>query len=465
MMMMSSDLATQTSSGEASGPLAELADRFRGVCRSAVDPLEVASALEFDGVSDRAARAEYDVPDVFALARLLYEQVPRDPAPPAPEPDPWRARPLAHGLLYAIPAVCFPAAGTLLVGPHVLRVLVISLLSGWGLSQGLAAVGYQRLGTSGPGPARRVLRAGLAWCLVIVAIILTATTVLLHTRSPVVLFGAGEAVYMLGACVLLVIGAERWLPAALAPGVTGATVFLILGKPASLEHQTFVALAATPVLAIVLAVVCTAGAGPQVGRLLNSGELAGAVPAIALGVIAAGLLSFPGVFGVTGHGGGNVGALVASVPLALSMGVAESSLLWYRRGTRKALNLTDDSRWFRGRASLLLLGALTQYVLGAIVLVGGALGVALLSGAVRLDSTLLLSVGGYLLLGAGMFLVMLCATLRVRLVPLTVAAATLAVELVLRHHGLPVEVMLPAALFAVVLSYAFMRLGQAVLHA
>jgi hypothetical protein len=38
--------------------LERLAERFRAVCESAVDPLEVASALEFDGVSDRAARTD-----------------------------------------------------------------------------------------------------------------------------------------------------------------------------------------------------------------------------------------------------------------------------------------------------------------------------------------------------------------------------------------------------------------------
>jgi hypothetical protein len=462
--MMSSDLATEIS-GDTSGPLEELADRFRAVCRSAVDPLEVASALEFDGVSDRAARVEYDAPDVFALARQLYAQVPRDPAPPAEEPDPWRARPLAHGLLYAVPAVCFPAAGTLLVGPHVLRVLVIALLTGWGLSQGLAGVGYLRLGISGPGPARRVLRAGLACSLVAAAVIMAVTMHMLHARPAVVVFGAGEAVYMLGACVLLVLGAERWLPAALAPGVTAATVFLLLGKPPALEHLTFAGLAATPVLACVLAVGCTRGTGPRVGRLVDRSELTGAVPAIALGVIAAGLLSFPGVAGVSGHGGGNVGALVASVPLALSMGVAEWCLLWYRRGTRHLLSLTDDPRWFHGRANILLLGALTQYVFGAIMLIGVALGVALMSHAVHLGPTLLLSVAGYLLLGSAMFVVMLLATMRVRLVPLAIAAATLAAELGLRHHGLPVQVILPATLLVVVLGYAFGRLGQAVLHA
>lgn len=462
--MTSSELVTETS-GETSGGLAELTERFRAVCESAVHPLEVASALEFDGVGDRAARAEYDVPDVFELARLLYARVPRFPAPPAQEPDVWKARPVSHGLLYALPAVCFPAAGTLLVGPHVLRTLVIALITGWGLSQGLAAVGYQRLGMSGAGPARRVLRAGLACCLVAVAIIMAVTALLWDPRPPVVAFGAGEAVYMVSACVLLVTGSERWLPAALAPGVTGAAVFLILGKPAALDHQTWAALIATPVIAVVLAVVCTNGAGPRTGPLANRDELIGAAPALALGVIAAGLLSFPGVAGATGHGGGNVGAVVASVPLALSMGAAEWSLLWYRRGTRRLLSLTDDPRWFQRRANLLLLGALTQYVFAAITLVLAAISVAVESNQVQLDRTVLLSVAGYLLLGAAMFLVMLLTTLRVRLLPLAVAAAALGAEILLRRHGLPVQIALPAAMFAVVLAYALRRLGQAVLHA
>ena len=216
------------------GSLAELAVRFATVCESAVDPLEIASALEFEGISDRAARADYEVEDVFALARLLYTRVPRKPAKPAAEPDPWlNSRPVLHGLLYALPAACFPAAGALLAGPGVLPALVVALLTGWGLSQGLAAVGYLRLGTSGSAASRRALRDGLVCCLALVAIIMTITMIEVHAHPTVIFFGAGEAAYMLGACVLLVTGEEYWLPAALAPGVTGAAVFLILGQAAS----------------------------------------------------------------------------------------------------------------------------------------------------------------------------------------------------------------------------------------
>jgi len=189
------------------------------------------------------------------------------------------------------------------------------------------------------------------------------------------------------------------------------------------------------------------------------------LPAVALGVTAAGLLSFPLVAGVSGHGGENVGALIASVPLALSMGAAEWSLLWYRRAARRLLWQTDDPRWFRRRAGRLLLITTAQYVSGMIAAVSVALGVALLFAHVPLDAAVLLSIAGYLLLGAGMFLVLLLQTVRVRLVPLTIAAATLGAELALRGDGLVVQVAAPLALLVAVCAYAFARMGKAVLHA
>lgn len=460
------------------GPVERLAERFAAVCESAVDPLEVASALEFDGMSDRAARAEYDVPDVFTLARLLYARVPRNPAPPGAEPDPWPARsPLLHGLLYALPAVCFPAAAGLLTGPGVLPALVVALVSGWGLSQGLAAIGYRRLGMSGQPAARRVLRSGLAGCLVLLCAAVTATGITAHAHLLVLAFGAGEGAYMLGASVLLVLGAERWLPAALAPGVTGAAMFLALGRPASLTHQTWLDLAATPVLSCAFAVIWTRtgksreggdGAergGPGRGRLPIPGELADALPAVMLGFLAAGLLSFPVLAGVSGNGGANIGALVASVPLALSMGVAEWSLLRYRRATRRLLMLTDDPRWFRRRESLRLLAAVALYLTGTIALAGAALGVASLGGQVRPGTAVLLAIAGYLVLGEALFLVLLMQTVRVRTIPLAITAATLCCEVALRRHGLATQVAAPAVMFSLVLGYALGRLGAVVMHA
>jgi hypothetical protein len=84
---------------------------------------------------------------------------------------------------------------------------------------------------------------------------------------------------------------------------------------------------------------------------------------------------------------------------------------------------------------------------------------------VKVDATILLSVGGYLMLAAAMFLVLLLQTVWIRVIPLAAAVAALCVELALRPHGLPVQVAVPVVLFAVVGSYALARLGAAVLHA
>ena len=87
------------------------------------------------------------------------------PAEPEPPPDPWRQfsklRPALHGLLYGLPAVCFPAAAGLLGGPGGVSALLMSLLVSWSTSQALAYLGYLRLGRTDAGQAQQLLRAGL----------------------------------------------------------------------------------------------------------------------------------------------------------------------------------------------------------------------------------------------------------------------------------------------------------------
>lgn len=454
----------------------DLARRLAPVCESAVSPLEVASALEFDGFSDRSARDGYGADDVFALARDLYGRVPRRPAPPAPAPDPWagpgaRWRPLLRGALYALPAVCFPAATVLLAGPDVVPVLVAALLAGWGLSQGLAAVGYGRLSAAGPAQASRVLRAGMLFCLLAAGAVMTVAALASDARPAAAAFGAGEAVYMIAACVLLVAGAERWLLAALAPAVAGSAVFLGLGQPPRLQYLAWAALTATPLLACVLALSRRGGAawhpaggyaGP--GWTPTGAELRTALPVALLGVVAGGLLALPVASGVTGDGGDNPGALIASVPMALSMGAAEWSLLWFRRRGQALLHATGDPRWFGRRARLTLAAALCQYMAVTVALVALAMAVAWLSGQVSVGWLVVAAASGYALLGAAMFVTLLLASARVRAVPLACCAAALVAEYLLRRHGVTVQVAVPGALAAVTVGYALARAGDPTLH-
>lgn len=444
-----------------------LCEAFESVCESAVDPLEIASALEFEGISDRTARALYGERDVFALAQAMYLRVPRRPAEPEPSGDPWPVsllRPALHGLLYGLPAICFPAAGALLVGPGVLTALVVALLIAWGLSQGLACIGYLRLGRADEGQARRVLRAGLIAGLAIVAAAMTATWLIVHAHRLVLFFGAGESAYMLGACVVMVLGTQRWLPVALAPGVLGGAVFLFLGRPPGLEHLTWGTMAATPVLACVIAVLRTRRTGPGTGRLLVAAELRAALPAAGFGVVAAGLLTFPVAAGPAGHGGVNTGALLAALPLSLSMGVAEWSLLWYRRQTQRLLRTTGDLPAFRSRARVLLLAALIQYLAGAIALTVAAVAVAGAGGLVQPRWGYLPEVTAYLALGSAMFLALVLQALRVWAVPLAACAVALAAEIAFRSHGLALQVAVPVALLVVLGGYSGLAAGRAVRH-
>lgn len=447
--------------------VAALCVKFGAVCESAVDPLEVASALEFEGYSDRIAREDYGVRDVFALAQAMYRRVPRKPRDPEPAPDPWqvpRLRPLLHGLLYALPAVCFPAAGALLAGPGVLPALVVALLVAWGLSQGLASIGYLRLGTTDLMQARQVLRSGMLAGLGLVALGMFAVRVAVPVHPLVLLFGAGEGVYMLGASALMVIGSERWLPAALAPGVLGSAMFLYLGRPVRLEHLAWGALAVTPLLACAMALLCTRTTASRSARLARPAELRAAGPAIAFGVVAAGLLTFPVIAGPHSHGGVNVGALVASIPLSLSMGAAEWSMLWYRRRTRRMLRTSTDLDAFQLRARVVLLYALLQYVAGTIVLVAAGFAVAVGANLVQLHWIVVLEAVGYLVLGAAMFLALLLQTMRVRALPLAAAATALVIEMIFHQYGAAIQLAVPAALLIVLGCYSMRLLGASVRH-
>ena len=77
------------------------------VCAAAVDPLEIAVALEVAGISHAVATGRYNRADVFSIARTLWGQIPLRPVPTAAacHPGSGNRSDLARGLLYALPAV------------------------------------------------------------------------------------------------------------------------------------------------------------------------------------------------------------------------------------------------------------------------------------------------------------------------------------------------------------------------
>ena len=445
----------------------QLCAEFGEICRSAVDPLEIASALEFEGLGDQLAADRFGRADVFDLAEEMYRLVPRDPSEPDPPADPWqgsRLRPAVHALLYGIPAVCFTAIGGLFAGPGVLTGLIVALVTGWAMAQALAYAGYLRLGQSGPAQAQRTLRAGLAIGLPLAAAVVLATSAVTGARAPVTGFGIGEAAYMLGAAVLMVLGDEAWMFAALTPGLAAGAAFIAADRPRALEPLAWAGLAATALACVGFAVLRTPGQGGPRARHLSRPDLPGLAAAAGFGMFAAGLFVFPTAVIVYGHGRIPPGALLAIMPLSLSMGVAEWSLLWYRRRTRSLLLSGIEIEAFARRARRALAGAVLQYLAATVTLTAAAAVLARATGLLPVSAADVPQVIAYVLLGVAMFVALTLQALGLRAVPVAACGAALGCAVALRSLGMAAEFVAYGGLLVVLGGYAVAGLGRAIRH-
>ena len=392
-----------------------LCRQMREVCASAVDPLEIAAALEAEaGLTGPTLRARYGCPDVFTLADEMYRRTVRWPAEPPPQPDLWAADPrthVAHAVLYGLPAASYAVATPLLSGGASLTVVLVSMVTSWTLSQALAYLGYARLSGLDRGGAAQVLRAGLPAGTAVLGAALAAAALLAPAGTAVLVFAAAQGVYLLAATVLLVLKAERWVFAALAPGALASVAYLMAGRPASVNGLLWLPLVVTAVVACGAAVAVTRSPGPRVRLTPSPAELRGALTQAQFGLFAAGLLAFP--VAVVGFGAGSAVSAVAvlTLPLSLSMGAAEWSLYRYRRDVQELLDRCRTVRQFGPGARRVLVGAVLRYLMAAAVLI--AVTVAALPGSVAVTSagTAVVLCASYLALGGALFVALLLQAL------------------------------------------------------
>lgn len=446
------------------GGIERICRDFTEVCASAVDPLEIAAALEFDGLSDKAVSDRYGLPHVFALAHEMFRRTVRRPTEPDPPADPWRLtplRPVLHGIIYALPAICFPAGTGLLAGAGFRPVLVASLVASWSLSQGLAYLGYLRLGRDGRSAAQRVLRAGLAVGLGLVLAVLAIAAALTGPRPGTLAFGAGQGAYMLGACVLLVLGAERLLLLVLAPGVLAAAGYLALGRPDWLTHPVWLALAATPVLALAFGLIAC-GRPDLGGRLVTVADAVGALPALAFGLLAAGLVVFP-VLAADPDAASS--AMLGAFPLSLSMGAAEWILYRYRRSTQRLLRSVGTLHTFTVRARLALAAAVAQYLVAATTLTAATVAVAVRTGLIPAQWQPSPELASYLALGGAMFVALLLQAMGDRMLPLLACAVALGAGIAVHDLGSAAVLAVNVGLLVALCARAADTLGRAARHA
>ncbi|WP_031088263.1 hypothetical protein, partial [Streptomyces sp. NRRL WC-3549] len=192
---------------------AELTDRIG----PAVHPYEVAALLESEGLAVEVVRDTYGHPDLFSLAAALHERVPRSFPELPPPADPWRpdhVRCALRGALFALPGLAHLLTGPLWASGRGVAALIVAGLVSWAWGQALGHRAYLRL-ASGRRECARTLLLGAPPG----AVLATAAGAAVAGSGPTALFVAGQSVYLAGAAVLLVLGRERLLLAALTPVV------------------------------------------------------------------------------------------------------------------------------------------------------------------------------------------------------------------------------------------------------
>ncbi|MEV6615879.1 hypothetical protein AB0N31_18865 [Streptomyces sp. NPDC051051] len=323
---------------------AELADRVG----PAVHPYEVAALLEAEGLSASVIKERYGHPNLFSLASALYERVPRTFPEPAPAPDPWRpdtVRCLLRGALFALPGLAYPMTAPLWDAGRHTAVLVVAGLLSWAWGQALGHRAHLRM-AAGRREAGRTLLVGAP----LGAAVATAAAALPAGGGPVTLVAAAQSVYLAAAGVLLVLGRERLLLAALGPLVAGAAVLPRWDLPPSLR-------AGLPLLALLAVLAVT-------GHALRTVLAVPPAPAAARPRL---LRSLPyGLFGLA------AGVLVllegheepyAVIALTVSMGPAEWLLYRYRGLSVAALRAAATPAGFLLRSAGVLALCLLAYVL------------------------------------------------------------------------------------------------------
>ncbi len=314
---------------------AELADRIG----PAVHPYEVAALLEAEGLPASVINERYGHPNLFSLASALYERVPRTFPEPAPPTDPWRpdtVRCLLRGALFALPGLAYLLTAPLWNAGGYAPALVVAGLVSWAWGQALGHRAHLRLAT-GRREAGRTLLAGAPAGTAVA----TAAAALSAGGGPVTLAAAAQSAYLAAAGVLLVLGRERLLLAALSPLLAGA-VLLPWGEPGPALRTGL------PLLALIATLTVT-------GWVLRGALAVPAVPGAGRPRL---LWSLPyGLFGLA------AGVLVllegrqepyAVIVLTLSMGPAEWLLYRYRGLSVAALRATATPAGFLLRSAGIL---------------------------------------------------------------------------------------------------------------
>ncbi|MFE3455807.1 hypothetical protein ACFXJ8_43585 [Nonomuraea sp. NPDC059194] len=209
-------------------PLDELVEQVRPRLSQAVEPLQVAAALESEGLNDKVARERYGHPDVFSLAEAVYARLGRDePAPPPTELPVAAWRSLVHGPLYAMPAALLPAVTALIGVQWLMPGLVVTTGIGWVLGSVLSRIAYGLVGRGSPGTAARTLR----WGLVAGVVLAGGTAMLWDGPASTVVLAVAQLTFQICSGILLFHRREGLLAALMLPATGAGVLYVVTGHP------------------------------------------------------------------------------------------------------------------------------------------------------------------------------------------------------------------------------------------
>lgn len=480
----------------AADPMDELAERLHPFIAAAVHPDEIAAVLESDGMTDEYIRLTYGRHDSFALAEELYTRVPRSFPEPADTPDPWKVSLTAcllRGVIFALPGLAYVLGAPLLDGPPDrlglpagTLTLLAGALIGWVWDQTLSHRAYSWLGLGDRAAAGRTLLAGAPAG----SLLGTAAALAVPGGPPFsYAFAAGQSLYVGAATVLLVLGRERVLLAALGPMAAGAVLALFVDLPVPVRMTL---LGASLLTACTLAVrelplaegaraaaarvrgwwVRRPGTGPVRWRMLRGAEeeygprgprLGDSVPYGVFGLGTGLLVLYAALGEVLAGGPAEAVAAPSAVALTLSMGPAEWLLHRFRSGSLAGLRAARSPRSFRRRMLSTLARCLAVYLV--VLLALGLAGTLLWPGAPALTGARALTL---LLLGAVMWTGLLLQSFgAVRPAAVVCASAAVAQSLaLLTGLGQPrlVQLAVAGAAAAALAALVCLLLGRATAH-
>ncbi len=339
-----------------------LAEQFAPLCRTAVDPLEIAAVLESSGLNDARAR-EMGRADVFAVADDMWNATSRQP--PMSTGHRRLKVELSHhavrGTLYMLPAVVASALFSRDTDVGGGALLLTALVVGWSASQAVAYCAYVCLGRGRPAAAARLLLGA-----VVVAVAATAAAAALWTAAPLPAAGAAwiaaaELSYFLAATALFVLGRDRLLLLAMAPlGVVCIAAVVSSQVPAAVLAVT-AGVTLVGVGALAIAVAFRASRLGEVGGTLTRQDLVAAVPDAVLGAALALWLVWSAVDRVHAGGAGSAFLAPATIPVVLGAALAEWRISRYRAAIDDLLRTVDVVDRFRHLSARLLRRLLVEF--------------------------------------------------------------------------------------------------------